>query len=150
ADLFHQLAGPEDRAGALGDWIIGGGSQRGRFEEAASLRVLLEQPLDPLAQGGVAAAHPVQEGNSLGGVFLLQGFDEEGLFLHDGRSHAVRFQAPYLHAPSGNEISTQSGKRATGSERTRPNSVRAVARVCVCARAMQSIFVPPLLPDRAR
>src|SRR5205807_5227174 len=92
ADLLQQLIRADHRAAAFADWLIDRGDEIGgwRLQEAARLLVALQQPFDPLAQGKVGGASPVQEGGALGRVFFLQGLNEDGLFFHAGRSKAIK------------------------------------------------------------
>ena len=71
---------------------------RGRQSRKSSgLLVAPEQRLDPLAQGRVRGAGPVQERRPLGRVVPLQGLDEDGLFPHRSRLPVDRSTG--LHLP---------------------------------------------------
>ena len=75
-----RVPGPS-RIGRTGEGRAGAVAGRGRrFHEAAGLVDGLEQPFDPLAQLGVVAAGPVEEGGALGRVVPVQGLEEDGAF----------------------------------------------------------------------
>src|SRR4051812_27651378 len=80
-----------------------------------------DQPLNPLAEGRIAGAGPVQEGRPLGRVTLLQGLDEDGLLTHHARpSVGSGPRAPQPHAPSGRRVRTESGKFSMWGRRMVP------------------------------
>jgi hypothetical protein len=51
--------------------------------------VPLEQPFNPLAEGRVTGADPIQERRALDRIFLFYGLGEDGLFLHTHGSRPV-------------------------------------------------------------
>ena len=91
ADLLQQLVRADGGAEALTRRLVDGRGQRRarQFQEAITLLVPHEQPVNPLAEGQVAGANPIQKGRALDRIFLVQGLGEDGLFLHTRGSRPV-------------------------------------------------------------